>query len=203
MSAVAPPYPRLAYGALNLARSDADSPVVFSASTETLNRYGFRLRHSGWRVANYQRNPVVAWNHDTSRPPIGRAEASLDGWNRSLRAAMTFDRDDPFAADVERKVRAGFLNAVSVGWGFVNADGSPISQWWRLTPEQIERDAFYDLEEISVVPVPGDPSAVRAEQSAAGHWPVSSCRRCAELGPGRLCWACEAVDQQRRSGGDR
>jgi hypothetical protein len=178
MTVDAAPRARLAFGALQLAaRADQDGPVLFSASTTALNRYGFRLRHEGWRIGNYLRNPIVAWNHDTSRPPIGRADAALDGFARELRAAVTFDRGDPFAADIERKVRGGFLNAVSVGWDFVDAAGAPISDWWRMSAQQAEREAFYDLAEISVTPVPGDPGAVRAGQSlgAAGAVTADGC----------------------------
>jgi HK97 family phage prohead protease len=168
VTAQAPTRPTLAYAELALAAPAADKgPLVFTASSTRLNRYGFALRHSGWRIGNYQRNPVVLWMHDPTTPPIGRARAELDSLREELRAAVTFDPGDELAATVERKVRGGFLNAVSVGWEFTNADGSPIKDWYRLSAEQVEREAYYDLSEISVVSVPGDPSAVRAAQSLA------------------------------------
>ncbi|HVQ96126.1 MAG TPA: hypothetical protein VMU51_34215 [Mycobacteriales bacterium] len=159
---------RLAYGRATLAGPRESGPVVFSASTEGLNRYGFRLRNDGWRLDHYQANPVFLWMHDTWSPPIGRAEASLDSGGKTLAAAVTFDSEDEFAAGIERKYRAGFLNAVSVGWDFVNPDGSPILDWWRLTPEQMVSDqVFYDLCEISAVPVPGDPGALTQQHRLA------------------------------------
>jgi hypothetical protein len=176
MSAVAPPRPQLAFAELQLAAPAASSgPIVFTASSTQLNRYGFRLRHNGWRLANYAKNGVVLWMHDPMRPPIGKATATLDSFREELRAAIVFDLDDDLGATVDRKVRGGFLNAVSVGWEFVNADGSPVKDWWRLKAEQVERDVWYDLSEISVVSVPGDPSAVRAQQSlAAGGDPLAA-----------------------------
>jgi HK97 family phage prohead protease len=168
MTATAPARAELAYGVATLARADTDGPITFAASTESLNAYNYSLRHEGWRLAAYQKNPIVAWNHDLSRPPIGRAHAELDRWTRQLRAAVTFDRGDPFAADIERRVRAGFLSAVSVGFAFENPDGTPIADFWRLSKNQIHDDAYYSLSEISVVPVPADPGAVKVDHSRAG-----------------------------------
>jgi hypothetical protein len=159
--------PTLAYARATLAAPPGkDGPVEFVASSDKLNRYGFRLRRDGWRLDNFQANPVFLWMHNPVTPPIGRVDANHDG--TALRAAVTFDLDDELARTVERKYRAGFLNAVSVGWGFVKADGSPIREWWRLSPEQItSKDVFYDLEEISGVSVPGDPRAVRKQHRLA------------------------------------
>jgi hypothetical protein len=115
---------------------------------------------------------------------------------------VRFDQGDPFAVDIERRYRLGTLNAVSVGWGFVKADGAPVKEWWRLTPAQIaSKDIFYDLEEISAVTVPGDPRAVRAQQARATGWSVEAGPR-QPAHPGCTgtpqCWTCEAV--ARRGG---
>jgi hypothetical protein len=160
MTATATLSPGPQFGGLTLATPATSGPLVFHASTTGLNRYNFRLRSEGWRLANFRRNPVVFWLHDPTKPPIGRAEVDTHPAG-GLRASVTFDRGDPFAADVDRKYREGFLHAVSVGWGFVTADGKPVMDWHRLSAEQIERELFYDLEEISAVPIPADAGAVR------------------------------------------
>lgn len=160
---------RLAYGLATLEPPSDDDALTFTASTTRLNRYGFRLRTEGWRLQNFNLNPVVLWHHLDFLPPIGRARASLA--DQRLKATVTFDRDDPFAASIEAKYRNKFLHAVSVGFDFVDSKGAPIRQWWSLSPEQIEKEAFYDLAEVSAVPVPADPGAVRqhhAALSAAG-----------------------------------
>jgi len=155
---------RLAYGLAVLQEPEDGEPLNFTASTTRLNRYGFRLRHEGWRLANFRANPVVLWHHLDFLPPIGRAAPSLA--DERLNAQVTFDRNDPFAAQVESKYRNKFLHAVSVGFDFTDKAGKPIRNWWSLTPEQIETEAFYDLAEISAVPVPADPGAVRQHHSA-------------------------------------
>jgi phage head maturation protease len=196
MTATAPAG-QLAYTRATLAAPPGEhGPVEFVASQAKANRYGFALRPDGWLLESYRANPLVLWMHDPMRPPIGRADVRQVGGE--LRATIAFDQGDEFAIDIERRYRLGTLNAVSVGWGFVKADGSPIQNWYALKPQEIaSKEVFYDLEEISAVTVPGDPRAVRAQQSLAaalGHAAAparSRCRICEQLG--RQCYACEAV----------
>lgn len=157
---------RMPYARCYLDRATADSgPLTFTASSTGVNRYGYALRAEGWRLENYGANPVVLWAHDASAPPIGRAVAARkDG---ILIAEITFDTEDPFARGVESKYRRGFLSAVSVGWDFVAEDGEPVEDWWRLSGERIRDEMFYDLAEISAVPVPGDPRALVQHQRQA------------------------------------
>jgi hypothetical protein len=126
-------------------------PIRFVASTEGIKRDGKDLKVSSWRLDNYQSNPVVLWVHDYwgRTLPIGRAEAAVEG--KQLMADVAFDQADDFAKQVERKYRAGFLNAVSVGWKDV-IEGKEI---------------FLDLLDISAVPVPGDPDALMVRQYRA------------------------------------
>jgi phage head maturation protease len=144
----------------------------------------------------------VLWMHDPMRPPIGRADVRQVGGE--LRARVSFDQGDAFAVDIERRYRLGTLNAVSVGWGFVRADGTPIPEWWRLKADQIaSKDVWYDLEEVSCVTVPGDPRAVRAQQSRpAGQGPAGDFearrRRCVNCRTAAApCPRCEGANRQR------
>jgi HK97 family phage prohead protease len=133
-------------------------PLRFVAATEAIARDGLVIDSAGWQLDNYRSNPVVLWAHDYSgqRPPIGRAEIGLDGGN--LMADITFDQGDPFAADVERKYRNGFLNAVSVGWNTIemapSGDGRSVGTVTKA-----------ELLDISAVPVPGDPGALLERQA--------------------------------------
>ncbi|MGH3922884.1 MAG: hypothetical protein ACRDTT_08460, partial [Pseudonocardiaceae bacterium] len=124
----------------------------------------FSLRHDGWRIDNFKANPVVLWMHNAFAPPIGRADAFKE--EPKLKAAVTFDPEDELARLVDSKYRRGFLSAVSVGLDFVDSDGAALD-WWRLKPEQIRDEAFYDLAELSAVTVPADPSAVVEQKRLA------------------------------------
>jgi hypothetical protein len=147
-----------------LERGGDDEALTFTASSEAVNRYGFRLRNSGWKLDNFNLNPVILYQHMDHVPPIGRGRAFRR--DSKLAIQITFDREDPFAAAIERKYRAGIMHAVSVGFDFVDSRGAPLKQWWSLTAEQIEKDAYYDLAETSTVAVPADPQAVRQQHAA-------------------------------------
>ena len=146
---------------------DGTRMTTFVASTPGVKRDGLELRPLGWRTENYRSNPVFLWAHNYRSLPIGRTEL-IDANESDLRIGVEFDTEDPFAATVERKYRDGFLNAVSVGWDWVREDGSPIdfATWLTTSDEELAREFFYDLLEVSGVPVPADPDALVERQRA-------------------------------------
>lgn len=146
------------------APTEEGGELKFTASAEGVNRYGFSLKADHWRLDNFNANPVILWMHNDHMPPIGRGRVTQKG--RKLDLAVTFDRSDPLAAEIERKYREGFMSAVSVGFDFVDAKGSPIKNWYNLTAEQIANEAYYDLAEVSAVPIPADPKALIQQRYA-------------------------------------
>lgn len=138
----------------------AGSPITFVASTSALARDGMVIKQDGWRLDNYRASPVVLWSHDYAgaRPPIGRADnLRIDDGN--LRADIVFDQGDPFAREVERKYRDGFLNAVSVGWDTLEFEPD--------TERGGGNVLSAELLDISAVNVPGDPGALIQRQIRA------------------------------------
>lgn len=144
------------------AAGKAGDPIWFTASTPGVKRDGLDLRAQGWRLDDYRRNPVFLWCHDRTKPPIGMVTAEA---GETLRTAVSFDQDDEFARKVESKYRRGFLNAVSVGWDFVDSSGSRIDAR-SLSVQRLRDEAFYSLTETSGVPVPADPLALKDAQRA-------------------------------------
>lgn len=130
-------------------------PLRFIAATEAVARDGMIIDSTGWQLENYRANPVVLWAHDYTghRPPIGRADITVDSETGNLMADITFDSADSFAADVERKYRDGFMNAVSVGWNTIEMSPSGDGR-------SLGRVTKAELLDISAVPVPGDPGAL-------------------------------------------
>lgn len=138
-------------------------PIPFVASTSELARDDMTIDAKGWKLDNYRSSPVVLWSHDYmgNRPPIGRAEnVRVDG--DKLRADIIFDQGDPFAVDVERKYREGFLNAVSVGWDTLEFQPTDANQPWNGG-----KVLSAELLDISAVNVPGDPKALMERQKRA------------------------------------
>lgn len=132
-------------------RAEADDgPIPFIVATEGRKADGLDLQMDRLDLERYRANPVIMYGHDyygRGALPIGRAEnVRVDGGQ--LLADAVFDRDDEFAATVDRKYRAGFLNAVSVGFDLrgLNLETGVPDSWEML--------------EFSAVPIPLDPDAV-------------------------------------------
>lgn len=131
-------------------------PIHFHASTPGVKRDGLDLRANGWTLKNYRKSPVMLWCHDKKSLPLGRVDVEA---RDVLDTGVHFDQEDDFARKVESKYRRRFLHAVSVGWDFVDGQGQRINTS-RLSLDEIRDRAFYDLTELSGVPVPADPDAL-------------------------------------------
>lgn len=86
--------------------------IILCDST-TINSYGFRTDVTGINLSRFNKNPVMLYNHDPERI-IGRWEhVKTDG--NQLIAEPVFDMEDPFAAEIARKVEQGFIKGCSMG----------------------------------------------------------------------------------------
>ena len=144
--------------------TEPGSPIRFTAATPGKKRDGLDTATLPWRVDRYQTNPVVTWVHDLmgQRLPIGRGSVTVKQTEHGeqIDAEVIFDVADPFAAEVDRKYRAGFLHASSVSWDDVDEDGVPVRRSGK-------KAVAHDLLEIAAVPVGGDPDALAIRQSTA------------------------------------
>jgi len=147
---------------------EEDRVVRFVASDETPDRVGDVIEVAGWNLTSYKANPVVLWGHDSNdRPPIGRAANVRRGVGPSGRAALLASIEfapaeaHEFADSVYQLTKAGYLNAVSVG--FMPRSTKDISEKERQELGMPSYGLLYDsadLLEISVVSVPANPSAL-------------------------------------------
>lgn len=144
--------------------------VRFRASTPDIDRHGTRVRPEGIDAANYKKNPVFLWGHDGyggwTAPEMENVIGKTVEMEMSRRA---FDIAVVFA-DVEvnpkgdmayRMVRAGLLSAVSIG--FIPQDVVVETEDERRVPI-IKRS---ELLEVSLVPIPSNPSALQIVRSMA------------------------------------
>ena len=86
--------------------------VVLCDST-TINSYGFRTDVKGIDLERFKKNPVMLYNHNPLQV-IGKWE-NIDIFGDQLIAEPVFDMEDPFAAEVARKVEQGFIKGCSMG----------------------------------------------------------------------------------------
>lgn len=137
----------------------------FTITTGAVDRDGDTIDVSGWDIAQYVKNPVVLWAHDSRSLPIGKALEVITGPDK-LSALDEFTTRDlnPLGDMVFNLVDQGFLNAVSVGfrptkWAFNEDRGSG---GWMPAYDFMEQE----LLEHSVVPVPANPEALIEARSA-------------------------------------
>lgn len=135
------------------APTTTDNRVRFTASTPDLDRHGTRLLPLGCDSAAFERNPIVLWNHNKDGSPddvLGRV-VEIVKTAAAVEVVVEFDTHAK-AQEVLRKVRAGFLRAVSVGFipqqDRKNADGTIDVLTWELC-------------ELSIVPVPSNRQALK------------------------------------------
>lgn len=137
--------------------------VSFVASSANPDRYGDIIDQKGWILENYKKNPVVLLNHDSNQLPIGKGNVYLR--DDKLVIDVEFDSEDERAAEVERKAKKGFMNAVSVG--FRPLESKSRSELPEDNKYYGQRGMYYskaELLEVSIVTIPANGEATMLEQ---------------------------------------
>lgn len=147
-----------AYGHVDRAALRDGAPLRVVMASEGRQADGIDLRMSGADLARFRGNPVLGYGHSywgRTNLPIGRVAPdtiTVDG--TSLSGDLEFDPGDEFAREVERKMRSGYLNAVSIGFEVTEWENEADSYWRGGVA------TAWSLSELSVVPVPMDASAL-------------------------------------------
>lgn len=143
-------------GHVDRAAQRADGPLPVVLATEGRKADGIDLRMDGARLERFRANPVLGYGHNywgRSDLPIGRVESvTIDG--TTLRGDLVFDTEDSFAMEIERKMRAKFINAVSIGFAVNEWEGGKGDYWNGGVA------VAWELSELSVVPIGMDPNAL-------------------------------------------
>jgi HK97 family phage prohead protease len=135
-----------------------DSPLRVVMASEGRMADKIDLRMSGADLRRFRGNPVLGYGHSywgRTNLPIGRVNPeslTIDG--TQLSGELEFDEQDEFALLVERKLRGGYLNAVSIGFEVLQWESAEDNYWRGGVATK------WELTELSVVPVPMDASAL-------------------------------------------
>lgn len=86
---------------------------IVLCDSNTINSYGFRTSVPGINLERFNKNPVMLYNHDPLQV-IGKWE-NVTVVGDTLQAEPVFDKKDPFAAEIARKVEDGFIKGCSMG----------------------------------------------------------------------------------------
>lgn len=154
------------YRAAEIRLADLEArEVEFIASNEEVDRYGDIIRADGWSLDNFQKNPVLLFGHKSRELPIGKVSRIVrEGTQLIARASFAPKEIYDFADTVFKMVKAGFINAVSVGFQptkMPNEIKDPNTNAWTGGYEWVGQE----LLELSVVPVPALPSALAVARS--------------------------------------
>lgn len=132
-------------------------------STATPDRYGDIVEIEGIELDNFRRNPVVLFMHDHDEPIAKCPEIGVkDG---RLEAVVQFPDEgvSKKSDEVYGLIKAGVLNAVSIGF-------MPL-EWSNLDDKQPwagRRFIKSDMMEFSIVSVPANAEALVVERGALG-----------------------------------
>lgn len=117
-------------------------------TTSIVDRHGEVIETEGIDTDSYMNNPVVLYGHNYSALPIGRT-LKLTKTKNKIKAKFELAINEyPFAMDVYKMVKGGFLNAVSIG--------GVVREW----SEDWTRILKMDMVEFSIVPVPANEEAI-------------------------------------------
>ena len=147
---------------------DETRTVEFVISSEQVDRYGTVLLFDKWNLDNFNKNPVVGYNHPffdaspavTFNPDkvIGIGKAWKDTKDKLIIGSVKFETADinPVADKLFRKVKNGTIRSTSVG--FVETKEGT----WKNRGK--ENETYYygsqELLEFSIVDIPANTDAV-------------------------------------------
>lgn len=122
--------------------------------TDSLARDGHIIDPAGMLLANYQRNPIVLWQHQPGFP-VGTA-SGITRYSDRIAARITFAPAgvSSTADEVRGLVKNGVVTAMSIGFDVLDAD--PLDP---KKPRGGMRITRSELLECSFVSVPADPGA--------------------------------------------
>ena len=128
------------------------------------DRDGDRILLDGLEFSNFEKNPVMFFNHVRGSSWTDEVESLVIGkWSNirregsKLLATPVFDMNDPAAAEIARKVEEGFLNACSIGFrSLETSDAMPY-----IPGQRYPTIVRAELLEVSIVEIPANQNAVR------------------------------------------
>jgi phage head maturation protease len=150
-----------------------EDEVQVIISTGQVARDEHIFEPGGAQIDNYRKNPVVLWNHMTEHPPVGRGEdLQVGGDNITARVRFAPMGISVKADEIRGLVKAGFINAVSVGIEPIEAE--PLDP---KKPRGGQRVSKWELMEFSFCNIPVDTgSVVTARAKHSDDWKVGASR---------------------------
>lgn len=127
--------------------------MTFTISTGSVDRDNDTLDPKGWQLDNYKSNPVVLFAHDYKSLPVAKC-IDIKSTDTALIATAEFlpEGKHPFADTVYDMLKAGFLNATSVGFRAIEHQPNNERKGYDYKRQE--------LMEFSIVPIPSNQDAL-------------------------------------------
>jgi len=153
------------------AKAEEDRTIEFIISSSAKDRHNSVLNMRGWKLDNFNMNPIVGYQHnvyggnmcmpDNPDDVLGPGRAFMEG--DKLIGAVTFETKDinPQAEKIFRKVLNGTLRATSVG--FLEVGQGELKKIQNSEGKVIDEIYYFEgqeLLEFSIVNIPSNPEAV-------------------------------------------
>jgi hypothetical protein len=129
----------------------------YTANTERLNSYGFRVLTDGIETADFEQNPICLWMHDRTRLPVGT-------WSSVEKIGGVLYANDPvidsttdFEVMLKAKVDSNTIRACSIGAVILEVSDDPR---YKLPGQKLPTVTRCRLREISLVDVPSNSDCV-------------------------------------------
>ena len=123
-------------------------------TTNSIDRHNEAIDTNGISYKGYMDNPVVLYGHDYEGLPIGKTLKITKQQGSKLKARFQLAIEEyPFAATVYSMIKAGYINAVSIG--------GIVQQW----SDDYRTILKMEMVEFSVVPVPANSEAIITSRS--------------------------------------
>lgn len=141
----------------------ADGQYKFVASDESTDRMGDIIRVAGWELANYKRNPIVLFQHQSSNPVGISTKVWIEGKALMAQIKLAAEGTSPFIDTLRKLLDQSIVRAVSVGF-------MPTKQPNYIrdnTNDRVTGLEFVgqELNEISLVSVPANANALAMAKS--------------------------------------
>lgn len=150
---------------------DESRTVEFIISDATRDRHNTVVNPRGWSLENYNKNPIVAYNHNIygglfapANPDsiIGKSVVSIEGEKVIGRVTFEPKEINELAEKIFQKVKFGTLRSASVGFAEIGKGKFGDSEEERKGGAN---ETYYfkgqELYEWSIVNIPSNPSAVK------------------------------------------
>ena len=130
---------------------------TFVVHDESVNTHGFRMLTSGANLEEFNKNPVILYNHDDWEFPIGKGENMRKEGNRIL-VDVIFDEEDERGAKVQGKVERGFIRMASIGaWPPEEVSNDPSL---KLPGQELPTVTKWTVREVSICPIGSNHNAL-------------------------------------------